>query len=183
MSVQHAIVVFPDFNFAEQLEAVRSRFDPLAVLLDAHVTLVFPFEELVDDAVFREHLVAAAAGVAPFEITLAAPTSEDDGYLFLRVLGGCERVVDLHRRLYSGLLAKHRSNTLAYHPHVTIGRLASPVQLALAAEEARRWLLPPLSGRIDSVALFRLDGPASGVIATVPLGVRTWRADWREHGA
>jgi 2'-5' RNA ligase len=170
MTVQHAIVTFPSFDASEALESVRRQFDPLASLLDAHVTLVFPFEENVSADFLREHIVAATAGATPFEIALAAPTSEDDGYLFLRIVDGRERIVDLHRRLYSGRLASHLSKTRTYQPHVTIGRLDSSERLGPAAEEARARLIPPLLGRVDSVSVFQVDGTVGSVTLTVPLG-------------
>jgi 2'-5' RNA ligase len=43
MTAQYAIVAYPTLEFANQVEAVRQRFDPLASVLNAHVTLVFPF--------------------------------------------------------------------------------------------------------------------------------------------
>lgn len=47
MTVQRAIIAFPNIDAHEEIESVRREFDPLASLLDAHVTLVFHFEENV----------------------------------------------------------------------------------------------------------------------------------------
>ena len=47
MTVQYAIVAFPTFDVADQVEAVRRRFDPLSSVLAAHVTLLFSFEDSV----------------------------------------------------------------------------------------------------------------------------------------
>jgi hypothetical protein len=41
MTVQHAIVVFPEFDAADRIELVRRQFDPLAAGIKAHVTLAF----------------------------------------------------------------------------------------------------------------------------------------------
>src|SRR5262245_38710541 len=166
MTVQYAIVAFPELDARDEIERIRRQYDPLAAVLDAHVTLVFPFEDTLSSADMRGHVLAATEGVAPFEIALGTPTSADDGYLLLNVLGGREVVVEVHRRLYSGRLHRHLSQAHTYDPHVTIGRLATPEQLGLASNEARARLVPPIRGHIRSVAVFRLDG-AHGTVESI----------------
>jgi len=75
MTGQLAIVAFPRFEASSgRLEEVRRRFDPLAALLAAHVTLVFPFEESLSLSELRADVDGAVRGIAPFAITLATPT-------------------------------------------------------------------------------------------------------------
>jgi 2'-5' RNA ligase len=171
MTVQYAIVAFPRLAAAEQIEAVRRRFDPLASVIRAHVTLVFPF---ADDAVvplLEQHVREAVAGVSAFDLTLTVPVATDARYLFLNVAEGTDRLVELHRRLYAGALAPHRSASHVYQPHITIGRLGTAEQLAAASAAAHATLSAPGAGRIDEVSVFALDLPQLGAVRfTVPLG-------------
>ena len=169
MTAQHAIVIFPAFAAAEQIESVRQDFDPLATLLPAHVTLVFPFADILEPASLREHVIAAAERTPPFDIAAAAPTAEDDGYLFLRITDGRETIVALHDRLYTGILRTHLSLAHAYDPHVTVGRVGSREALDAATATARSRLVSPLRARVDSVSIFRLDQGAGTVVSVIPL--------------
>jgi 2'-5' RNA ligase len=171
VTVQHAIVAFPTLQLADRIESVRRRFDPLATLLSAHVTLVFPFANESIAPLLDQHIAQAIAGLAPFDFGLTAPTPGDAGYLFLNVTAGADRFVQLHKRLYTGPLAPHRSPTHSYSPHITIGRLANSDQLLKATAEARSLLDETLVGRVDNLAVFRLDEPLRGAVtSTVSLG-------------
>lgn len=163
MSVQHAIVALPTLDAAEQIEAIRRRFDPLANVLDAHITLVFPFKSAEGAEVLRGHLCATVGDAAPFALELAPPSVEDGGYLSLNVTHGTQHCVQLHDSLYSGILAPHLSPRHTYRPHVTLGRLATSGHLMRAAVEARERITLPLTGRVETIALFRLEDGSQGV--------------------
>lgn len=170
MTVQYAIVAFPRLAAAEQIEAVRRRFDPLASVLRAHVTLVFPFADDALAPLLEPHVREAIVGMSAFDLTLTAPVATDGGYLFLNVAEGAEPLVELHSRLYAGALAPHRSTAHVYQPHITVGHLGTPEQLAVAAEAARSALPAPGAGRIHEVAIFALNQPQFGAVQfTVPL--------------
>jgi 2'-5' RNA ligase len=171
MTDRHAIVAFPTFDAVDQIEAIRCRFDPLAGLLSAHVTLVFPFKASADIDGLLRHVARVAAEASPFTIDLAEPTVEDGEYLLLPVTEGAACLTALHDRLYSGALRPHLSRTHTYRPHVTVGRLPTSEQAAMAAGEARAMLTQSRHGRIESVAVFRLQDAARGKVEfTIPLG-------------
>ena len=102
MTVQNAIVLFPVFESSEEIEDLRRAYDPLASVLPAHVTVVFPFVDTAASRVLHEHSLAAIGIFPSFDIAVATPTPEDGGYLFLRVTEGRKQVVELHDRLYTG---------------------------------------------------------------------------------
>lgn len=170
MTAQYAIVAFPNLDNAERIESVRRRFDPLAAVLRAHVTVVFPFSDDAIVPLLDQHVRQAVAGMSAFDVTLSGPIATDDRYLVLNVADGAERFVELHRRLYSGILAPHRSTTHVYQPHITIGRCGTAEQLSAASAAARVVLPTPGGGRVHEVAVFALEQPQSGVVRlTVPL--------------
>jgi 2'-5' RNA ligase len=171
-AAQHAIVLFPAFDAADEIEAVRRAYDPQSSVLPAHVTLVFPFTDANAASFLLDHIATSLAGMPPFDIAVATPTPEDGGYLFLRVTEGRDRVVELHDRLYTGPLLAHRSATHSYEPHVTVGRLGSPEALRTAASAARLRLPSPAHARIHEVSLFQLGAGLHGVVATFPLEAR-----------
>jgi len=67
-------------------------------------------------------------------------------------------------------LLQHLSQTHAYEPHVTLGRFATAEQLTVALEEASTRLVPPLGGRVDGIAAFRLENGRGTIDFSVPLG-------------
>jgi 2'-5' RNA ligase len=169
MEPQYAVVAFPALVGADSVEAVRRRLDPLAALLAAHITLVFPFRADLSEASLADHVGRAVEGVPPFAVALTGLSVETGGYLFLNVGAGAERFHALHARLYSGPLACHRSSAHEYRPHVTVGRVADHHGLAEARQEAYLALRLPVLGTVPGLAIFRLDGPDRGaVVCKVP---------------
>jgi len=65
MTVQHAIVLFPALDAAADIEALRLAYDPLAPVLPAHVTVVFPFADANAPTFLCDHVVTYLAGMAP----------------------------------------------------------------------------------------------------------------------
>lgn len=169
MTTQYAIIAFPEFEDANAVEALRHAFDPQAALLPAHITFVFPFVATPSDLFLREHIESCLVGISPFDIRLAPPSPEADGYLFLRVASGRDRIVDVHARLYSGPLEPRLSTSRSYEPHITLGHLDSPESLETAVATALVKLPNPLSGHIDRVHLFRIEGGRGQVELSFPL--------------
>jgi 2'-5' RNA ligase len=164
MEPQYAVVAFPALAGADSVEAVRRRFDPLSALLAAHVTLVFPFRDDHSEASLADHVGRAVERVPPFALSLSGLSVETGGYLLLDVDAGADRFHDLHARLYSGPLARHRSSAHEYRPHVTVGRLVDHQGVAEARQEAYLALRLPVLGTVSGLAIFRLDGPDRGAI-------------------
>ena len=183
MAPQYAIVAFPALDFADSMEAIRRKHDPLAGLLAAHVTLVFPFSDDLGETSLADHVGRAVEGVASFPIALTDVSTEAGGYLFLNVGAGSARFHYLHARLYAGPLARHCSSA-EYRPHVTVGRLAGRDELLDAQQETVLALKLPILGTVTDLAIFRLDGPERGaVVCRVPFGSGDSHAPYLERGA
>jgi len=170
MDTRFAVVAFPECDAHEQIETIRRRYDPLSGVIDAHVTLVFPFGDAIDQSGLARHVAGALTGLQPFDITLETVSAERDGYVFLNIGAGAERLAAIHDRLYSGPLARHRSRTHDYRPHITVGQASSGATAAGMQAAIQRTLAFPLAARVRGLALFRLDGPAAGRVAwSIPL--------------
>lgn len=134
--MKRAIVLFPKFDNIETAQAVRERFDPLANYIAPHITLVFPFESALSTQELREHIVRALQGVKRFPVQLGGVTGDfRDGYLFLNVKRGNDEIIDLHDRLYRGVLEPYLFRKVTYCPHMTIGRLEQQTAFDQAIEE------------------------------------------------
>lgn len=165
---RRALIMFPEGEGLAAVEALRRRFDPLAQVIPAHITLVFPYVDTLSATELQRHIRAALEGRAPFDVHVEAAETESE-YLLLPVTIGRERLIDLHDRLYRGPLALHLARGHVYRPHVTVGRLhdeaARASALALAQAE-----VPPFDVRLREVAVFRLESPSAGSVElTVPL--------------
>jgi 2'-5' RNA ligase len=166
MPTQRALVVFPEGDRLHVVESLRTRFDPLADVIAAHATVVFPFTSELSPAELRSHIERATDGQHEFRARFEGVVEIEDEYLFLDATVGAERLVNLHDRLYQGVLAQHLSRAHEYRPHVTIGRLRDPAARA-GALLAVRALSPVVDTVVRAVSVFRLDDAGGGRVELV----------------
>ncbi|MEN6637537.1 MAG: 2'-5' RNA ligase family protein [Clostridiaceae bacterium] len=134
--MKRAIVLFPKCNNIDAIQAIRERFDPLASYIAPHITIVFPFEGELSTAELREHLACVLEGVKKFNVRLNGITGDfRDGYLFLNVKQGNDNIIDLHDRLYSGILEGFLFRKVTYCPHMTVGRVEEKTEFEKALDE------------------------------------------------
>jgi len=82
-------MIFPKFNNGHIIDKIREQYDPLALHVKPHVTLVFPFESNFETVELQEYLSAVLAETNPFELILSGVTLTGSGeYLFLNVQKG-----------------------------------------------------------------------------------------------
>jgi len=126
----------------EPIMEARKKYDPLSGHVRPHITLVFPFGSTITDKALQEHVDHALASVPAFPLTLHGVLKSQPGnYLFLDVELGKDKIIDLHNRLYTGILAPFRPKQLdaqSYCPHMTIGRLPSEQDLDHAYEDVQK---------------------------------------------
>lgn len=116
----YAIVAVPPIDSLELTE-FRKKYDPKAEVIEPHITLVFPFPESIAEDVLIAHIHDIVKDRHAFSIHLQNIQRADDGYLYLLLQEGSEKVVQLHDTLYSGPLQPYLRKDLPYTPHVTIG--------------------------------------------------------------
>ncbi len=107
-----AIHIFPEFLNARSIDTLRAKYDPLFSLIQPHVTLVFPFESTVTIEALTQPLQESVIGLKSFHIILEGVTGAAEEYLFLNVKVGNDQIIELHDRLYSGLLKPYLNRTL-----------------------------------------------------------------------
>jgi 2'-5' RNA ligase len=121
-----AIVIFPHFENGKFIDEIRAQYDPLYDFIPPHLTLVFPFESNFTRDALIDHVSSQLKDTRPFELVVKGVTGAADGYVFLDVKRGNDCVIDLHDRLYTGILKAYHNRYIPYQPHITIGRLTDP---------------------------------------------------------
>lgn len=118
------------------IQGIREKYDPLANYIAPHITLVFPFESEQSTDELQEHLVHSLKGLQRFRILLSGVTGDfREGYLFLNVKRGNDDIIDLHDRLYSGVLEPFLLRKATFCPHITVGRLEQQTEFDQALNE------------------------------------------------
>ncbi len=154
---KRAIVVFPKFDGLHLIEQLRRRFDPLVSVIKAHITLVFPFESDLTTEQLHSHIRRAVHDIHPFRVRLQGIIEQEGGYLFLNVTRGNNQLIELHDRLYSGLLAAYLSSEHTYVPHVTVGHLTDRTAF-VEALEATKAVNTSFQATVSEVTLYRVAG-------------------------
>ena len=130
-------MIFPQFENVEIINEVRTKYDPLANYVRPHITLVFPFDSDIETRQLKEHISSVLLGYKPFEVVLngITPTRSFGKYLFLNLQQGSDKIIELHKLLYSGILQEHFPEWLKgdiFLPHMTVGNFESEEIFELA---------------------------------------------------
>lgn len=120
---KRSIIIFADFTNIDLINKIREKYDPLYCCIKPHITLVFPFESDITTEELKDHMVKCVKGIKPFNILLKGFTSTMDNYLFLNIKKGNDEIIEIHDKLYTGILEKYLYRKLTYLPHITVGQL------------------------------------------------------------
>ena len=132
-----AVAWFPRFEGLAAIEAFRSLHDPMAALIPAHLTLVFPFPTALTRLQVETHVKRVAARWPPIPVAFRGVRLYVNEFIFLMAARGAESIAGLHDRLYTRSLLPYLRRDLPYEPHITIARDASLPLLEAALAEAR----------------------------------------------
>lgn len=133
--INRAIVIFPNFDNVELIEGIRKKYDPLCDYIAPHLTLIFPFQSDLTTRELINHLENQLKGLSPFELVLKGVTGASDGYVFLDVKIGNDKVIELHDKLYKGILEPYHNRYIPYIPHITIAKLNDSKEQGLVVDE------------------------------------------------
>lgn len=172
-----AIVAYPNLDDDDRrsIEAFRARHDPQAARIEAHFTLVFPFDEKPTD--LEREIASVASSAKRFEfvipgVRVVPEGDEEPQYVFLVPEEGAAELVTLHDRLYAGSLASHLRADPHFIPHIT----AAVASDRSEAEELARDLgdgFRTIRGSVDRVDLLELKPTGVRSIGTWTLGGRS----------
>ncbi|MDR1772836.1 MAG: 2'-5' RNA ligase family protein [Hungatella sp.] len=128
------IMIFPEFHNMDVIHSYRDQYDPLSALVKPHITLVFPFQSDISNDRLNRHLNEKLMNIRSFEITLHGVSKQPDefgNYLFLNIMEGKKHILEIHEKLYSGVLKEYNKRQ-PYCPHLTLGNLDSIEKLERA---------------------------------------------------
>ena len=126
--MKRSVILFPKFNNIDAIKSIREKYDPLTNCIAPHITIVFPFESNMSTIKLKEHFNEALEGIKKFNVQLKGITGDfRDGYLFLNVKKGNDQVIELHDRLYSGILQSFLYKKITYCPHLTLVRVKEQI--------------------------------------------------------
>jgi 2''-5'' RNA ligase len=140
--LKRCIMIFPKFDNGQIIDKIREQYDPLANHVRPHITLVFPFDSDIQTMELREHISYVLAEIRPFEIILnrITPTNNFGKYLFLNIQKGNDEIIELHKRLYTGILQNYYPEWLKgriFLPHMTVGSFDNEEDFEEAINETR----------------------------------------------
>lgn len=115
------------------------KYDPLALHISPHITLVFPFESSISSSELSMHLLECIKDIGSFEIELNGFGVDEYGYLYLKVRQGSKEIIDLHDKLYTSILEGYLRKEFTYIPHITVGKLEDSYKLGEALKEAKKY--------------------------------------------
>jgi 2'-5' RNA ligase len=134
--LKRAVILFPKFNNIDTINNIRGKYDPLANYIAPHISIVFPFECDLTTHELKEHFNKSLKGIKKFNIMLNKITGDYRyGYLFLNVKKGNDNIIELHDKLYSGLLEKFIFRKVTYCPHLTVGKMFDQKEFDGAVDE------------------------------------------------
>jgi hypothetical protein len=148
-----AVAWFPRFRGIEAIEAFRSKHDPMASLVPAHLSLVFPFPTALPELQVRTHVQRVASRWPIIPVTFRHTRIEANEFLFLMASRGSQSIIGLHDKLYTRSIAPYLRTDIAYQPHITVARQPSFPALEAAAEEAKAALAREFSDIVRDLTL------------------------------
>jgi 2'-5' RNA ligase len=155
---RYAVAWFPEFEGIECVEAFRRRHDPMAALIPAHLTLVFPFPTALKRLQVETHVKRIVSRWPVLPVSFRAVRMHANEFVFLMASRGAESVVALHDKLYTRSLRPALRRDLPYDPHITIARNARLAALEDALEAAQDVFGREMADTMRAVSLLAVDG-------------------------
>ena len=165
-----AVAWFPRFRELARIEAFRSRHDPMAAKIPAHLSLVFPFGTNLTRLQVETHVRRVASKWPPIPVAFRAIRLHANEFVFLMASRGAASVTALHDNLYTRSLRPHLRPEFPYEPHITIARQLEPARLERAFDEAKDKLQDEYADAMREVDLLAV-GPDGRIerLCKIPL--------------
>jgi len=141
-------MIFPEFHNIDEINYIREKYDPLVHNVRPHITLVFPFASDFTADELNTHILETLASIKPFKLQLQRINGQMEdywNYIFLGVQEGKNEIIDLHKRLYTGILEQFYPKFLkgkGYSPHMTVGKIQNKDEFHHALKELAEFKEP-----------------------------------------
>ena len=105
----------------EGFQAFRRKYEPYSQLLPEHVPFVHPVPEILGRDEVERHIKKVLSFWEPFKVHFCMLQKTWDHWLYLGAKEGHMQVVELHDRLYEGILSPYLREDLPFYPHIGLG--------------------------------------------------------------
>ena len=143
--IKRCIMIFPHFENQQIIDNIRKKYDPLAKCVRPHISL---------------------SGITPS--TLAG------NYLFLNVKEGNAQIVEIHKRLYKGILKEFYPQwpkEIEFLPHMTVGNISDLNAFEMAVEETKN-VDDVFETTVDTISVEIIDENEDSIIElNIPLNI------------
>ena len=142
------------------------------IAIEPHFTLVFPLTD-IDRATLISHVQQSIQGVQSFEFILRCAVLSNDAFsdythVFLVPDEGYSKIVNLHDRLYTAVLAGKLRLDIPFIPHIGIANSLSARSCKELVDRLNRQQFE-LRGRIDKLDIIWSEGDLVETIESINL--------------
>ena len=120
----YAMVYFPDFRH-EGLNRIREAYDPTCSLIEPHLPVMMPVPGGIELEAITAHIRTVLEGIETFRVHFTGLYKSWDHWLLLGVSEGRDTVIQIHDRIYTGVLKPYLREELPYQPHIGLGLFTS----------------------------------------------------------
>jgi 2'-5' RNA ligase superfamily len=169
------VVNYPTISkdYWKWIQEIRQQYDELNFrVIDPHFTLVFPLID-IDLSTLISHVRQFVQKIPAFEFTLRCAVLSNDAFsdythVFLVPDEGYSKIVKLHDRLYTAVLADQLRLDLSFIPHIGI---ANSLNARICKELVDRLNSQQLeiSGRIEQLDIIWSEGDLVETIESIQL--------------
>jgi 2'-5' RNA ligase len=168
--VSYPIISVEDFTWIQE---IRQQYDELNFrAINPHLTLVFPLIE-IDQATLISHVQHSIQGIQSFEFTLRCAVLSNDAFseythVFLVPDEGYSKIVKLHDRLYTAVLADRLRLDIPFIPHIGIANSLNSQSCKELVDRLNSQQFE-ISGRIERLAIIWSEGDLVETIESIQL--------------
>ncbi|MBZ9689317.1 2'-5' RNA ligase family protein [Clostridium estertheticum] len=172
--LKRCIMIFLRFDNGQIIDSVRERYDPLENHVKPHITLVFPFDSGIETSELKDHISTVLYKSSPFEVILngITPTNAFGKYLFLNIQKGGNEIIEMHKRLYTGILQDYYPEWLkgkVFLPHMTVGNFDNEEDFIVAINETRN-IIDSFKTTVNEISVEIIDENEDSIIElNIPL--------------
>ena len=123
--ITRSVLIFPAFDNMKEIQEIRKLYDPVFSKVEPHISLVFPFPSDFSKKEIYDFVKETCKSFTPFRICLSEIINKGD-FIFLVPSEGREKVIELHKAMYSGPFSDFLPDILRkeeFIPHITIGKI------------------------------------------------------------